>query len=171
MQKSRPYTNATFTKRVDHEAGSHRGPRAPKGPAVCTSCQNVYRERRWLLASDQRAVLAREVLDARSVVCPACRMVAEGQWRGEVRLEGPFLFAHRDEVERLLTNEAARASEDNPLARIIHREWTAKRFTLTTTTEHLAKRLGQALEKAFDGAVHYGFGHENKTACVTWARQ
>jgi hypothetical protein len=41
---------------------------------------------------------------------------------------------------------------------------------LSTTTEHLAQRLGHALEKAFDGKVDYDFSHENKLARVTWRR-
>jgi hypothetical protein len=41
---------------------------------------------------------------------------------------------------------------------------------ITTTTEHLAIRLGRALEKAFDGRVLYGFSHENKLAHVWWHR-
>jgi hypothetical protein len=44
------------------------------------------------------------------------------------------------------------------------------KLTVSTTTEHLAQRLGQALEKAFDGSVHYDFSHENKLARVTWRR-
>lgn len=44
------------------------------------------------------------------------------------------------------------------------------RVTVTTTTEHLAQRLGHALEKAFDGEVRYDFSHENKLAHVYWRR-
>lgn len=44
------------------------------------------------------------------------------------------------------------------------------RLMLSTTTEHLAQRLGHALEKAFDGKVDYDFSHENKLARVTWRR-
>ena len=43
-------------------------------------------------------------------------------------------------------------------------------LVLATTTEHLAKRLGQALEKAYSGKVHYDFSHENKLARVRWHR-
>jgi hypothetical protein len=72
MRTAKRWTNATFTRRVDHEAGAHRGPSAVPGS--------------------------------------------------------------------------------------------------TTTTEHLAKRLGQALHKALRGAVHYECFHENKFAHVTWSR-
>lgn len=84
---------------------------------------------------------------------------------------GDFFATHCDEIEQLLRNEAARAAEDNPLARIM--EWERPdidTLVLATTTEHLAKRLGQSLEKAFCGKVHYDFSHENKLARVRWHR-
>jgi len=43
-------------------------------------------------------------------------------------------------------------------------------MTVRTTTEHLAQRLGHALEKAFHGEVRYDFSHENKLAHVWWRR-
>jgi hypothetical protein len=92
-----------------------------------------------------------------------------------VYIDGGFFTAHRDEVERLLNNEVRRASADNPTARIMKWDWgkskaQAARLTLTTTTEHLAKRLGEALQKAFSGDVRYDFSHENKLARVYWHR-
>jgi hypothetical protein len=71
-----------------------------------------------------------------------------------------------------LSNEAERAAEDNPLARIL--QWkpgNGHKLTVTTTTEHLAQRLGEALNKAFGGSVKYDFSHENKLARVTWQRE
>ena len=53
-------------------------------------------------------------------------------------------------------------------------EWkrgNGHRLTVTTTTEHLAQRLGRALEKAFSGDVLYDFSHENKLARVKWRRE
>jgi hypothetical protein len=41
---------------------------------------------------------------------------------------------------------------------------------VTTTNEHLAMRLGHALENAFAGKVRYGFSHENKLVRVRWHR-
>ena len=170
MHKSRPYTNETFTKRVDHEAGRHRGVRAPRGPAVCPACRSAYLNRRWVGGKDPRAILARQQPGVRALLCAACRMTADGEWRGELRLAGTFLAQHRAEVERLIRNEAKRAAEDNPLARIVRQDWSAGRLTVLTTTEHLAKRLGRGLVKAYDGKARYRFGHENKTAYVTWMR-
>jgi hypothetical protein len=97
-------------------------------------------------------------------------MAGEGLFAGEVRVNGGFVPEHRAEIERLIRNEARRAAEDNPLGRILRLDRTPDGLTVRTTTEHLAKRIGQALHKALRGHVHYQFSHENKFAHVTWSR-
>ncbi|HZS06486.1 MAG TPA: BCAM0308 family protein [Blastocatellia bacterium] len=172
MRSHKRYTNQTFTKRVDHEAGRHHAPAAMPEPAVCTVCGDVYADRRWSQPDAERQSAKHpEFRPAHEVVCPACKRRQSGVPSGYVHLGGAFLTAHRDEIERLLDNEAGRAAEDNPLARIM--DWKkekAGKLTVTTTTEHLAQRLGHALEKAFDGEVRYDFSHENKLAHVWWQR-
>jgi YD repeat-containing protein len=81
------------------------------------------------------------------------------------------LKEHREEIERLLRRESERAAEVNPLGRVIRwKRDKSDKLTVTTTTEHLAQRLGHALQKAFDGKVKYDFSHENKLARVSWRR-
>jgi hypothetical protein len=172
MRSAKPFTNTTFTKRVDHEAGRHRPKRAGKEPAVCTSCGAVYASRRWTTAIVDRETRGPEFRRPRRLTtCPACKQKVGGTPSGFVCLEGAFVGMHGDEIERLLRNEAGRAAEDNPLARIM--SWQKDKegkLRLTTTTEHLAQRLGHAVAKAFAGKVNYDFSHENKLARVTWRR-
>jgi hypothetical protein len=62
MSSPRRWTNETYTKRVDHEAGKHRAPKAAKGPFVCEHCGATYEHRRWSLgpphSHDLRVVAA-----------------------------------------------------------------------------------------------------------------
>lgn len=170
MRGNKRFTNTTFTKRVDHDGGRHRTGRAMSEPATCKRCGAVYANRRWTAAqntaniqTDQRAM--------QLTVCPACKQAADGEPRGFVYLDGAFVAGHRKEIENLILNEAKRASEDNPLARILElKEHDGHKLTVTTTTEHLAQRLGHAVEKAFGGEVQYNFSHENKIARVSWQR-
>lgn len=170
MRGNKRFTNTTFTKRVDHDGGRHRTGRARSEPATCKRCGAVYANRRWTAAqntaniqTDQRAM--------QLTVCPACKQAADGEPRGFVYLDGAFVAGHRKEIENLILNEAKRASEDNPLARILElKEHDGHKLTVTTTTEHLAQRLGHAVEKAFGGEVQYNFSHENKIARVSWQR-
>ncbi len=172
MPAKREYTNATFTKRVDHEAGRHRPARAIHEPAVCEDCGAVYANRRWTAThSISETEKHKHWRPSQVTVCPACAQQRTGEPRGFVYLDGVFFAAHHEEIEQLLRNEADRAAEDNPLGRIM--EWKRgerHKLTVSTTTEHLAQRLGHALEKAFGGTTHYDFSHENKLARVNWQR-
>jgi hypothetical protein len=171
MKTSKPWTNETFTKRVDHEAGRHRPPRTPRGARVCQHCGAVYEKRRWVAAASTRSASLRALAAPALTICPACRMIADQRFGGEVRISGGYVPAHRAAIERLVRNEAARAAEDNPTAAIVSLDRPApRRLVVRTTTEHLAQRIGHALHKAMHGQVRYRFSHENKFAHVTWTR-
>lgn len=47
MRSTRSYTNATFTKRVDHEGGLHREGAGMPEPTACDTCGAIYLKRRW----------------------------------------------------------------------------------------------------------------------------
>jgi hypothetical protein len=173
MRSHKRYSNVTISKRVDHEAGRHRGPGARSEPAKCSTCGAVYADRRWTLAgTPQKKKGKHKRWHPQTItLCPACKKKREGLAAGFVYVSGDFLPAHRDEIEHLFGEEARRAAVDNPLARIMKLETDESgQLVVSTTTEHLAQRLGHALEKAFQGEVRYDFSHENKLARVYWRR-
>ena len=60
---------------------------------------------------------------------------------------------------------------DNPVNQVLGWEDDGTGgLLITTASEQLAQRLGQALETAYDGEVHFGFSHENRLAHVWWHR-
>ncbi len=163
--RNKRYTNTTFTKRVDHEAGRHHTRRSLPEPIVCEGCGTTFSHRRWARKARTPAKQT-----TKSALCPACKQVRSGLPSGFVHVKGEFSIKHRVEIEHLLRNEAERGAQDNPLARIMAWESAEDELVISTTTEHLAQRLGHALEKAFDGLVRYDFSHENKLARVYWER-
>lgn len=169
--RNKRYTNTTFTKRVDHEAGRHRTRRSLPEPMVCEGCGATFSHRRWTRKSDLKADRSATKHTAKSTLCPACKQERAGVPSGFVYVKGKFSIKHRNEIGRLLRNEAERVAQDNPLARIMGWEDTDDQLVVKTTTEHLAQRLGHALEKAFHGEVRYDFSHENKLARVYWERK
>ncbi len=173
MKGKKRYSNVTITKRVDHEAGRHHTVRAHPEPEVCEKCGAVYADRRWVAAEHLAESFPHPYQHPpKRTVCPACKEIKERLTAGFLYLEGSFLTHHRQEVERLIHNEEARATADNPLGRIIR--WSRDergRTIVETTTEHLAQRLGKAVQKAFSGTVRYDFSHENKLARVYWNRE
>jgi hypothetical protein len=172
MQTRKRYTNQTFTKHVDDEKGRHRTFRGLPEPAVCEVCGDVYADRRWSKPDDERQQKKHKHFRAPNlIVCPACQRQRSGVPSGFLYLQGSFLALHQDDIKRLLKNEAERVAEDNPLARIMdYQTDTDGRLTITTTTEHLARRLGHALNKAFRGNIRYGHSQRNKLARVWWER-
>jgi hypothetical protein len=171
MRSNKKYTNQTFTKRVDHEGGAHRPFAAIAEPAVCKTCGAIFADRRWTAPAQAAASAGHpHWRPAAEVVCPACKQIESHVVGGYLTISGKFVADHHDEIDNLMVNEADRAAEDNPLCRIMGRSETDGRLEIETTTEHLAQRLGHALEKAYDGEVTYDFSHENKLARVTWHR-
>lgn len=166
MKSNKKYTDLTIKKRVDHQAGKLHAQGAMKEPAICEECGNIYHNRRWVRAGSGVAVSEPHV-----VLCPACIAIRDNITSGYVHLEGQFVRDHWDEIKNLLDNEVDRAADDNPLGRIMaYEKERDDAFTVRTTTEHLAQRLGNAVRKAFDGDIRYDFSHENKLAHVWWQR-
>lgn len=171
MRSHKAYTNATFTKRVDHDGGRRRPARAPSEPAFCAGCGAFYVKRRWSREPSARLLAGRTDRAMTVRLCVACRQRRRGAPHGYVHIDGDFLALHKTDIEHLLRNETGRAGEDNPLHQVIDWQDLERRgLLITTSTEHLAQRLGRALEKAYDGKVRYGFSHENKVAHVWWRR-
>lgn len=173
MRTTKRYTNATFTRRVDHDGGAHRTPKSPPEPVLCAGCGSIYVNKHWTRDANARLRVAGSAgrpIDVR--ICSGCRRRSSGVPHGFVHVDGEFVAPHRDDILHLLHNEADRASEDNPLGQVL--DWGddgTGGLLVTTTTEHLAIRLGRALEKAFDGKLLFGFSHENKLAHVWWHRE
>lgn len=171
MRSRKPYSNVTFSKRVDHDGGLHRPPRAPREPKVCDRCGARYEHRRWAFPSGMAArALDAHRLPGERVLCPGCRRVDAGVPGGYLTLGGAFAVQHAGEILALLRNEAAHALEDNPTSRVITWSTGARQIRLTTTNPHLAQRLGRAVARAYAGAARYDFSHENQVARVSWQR-
>lgn len=172
MRSQKRYTTQTFTHRVDHDGGRHHTVKAPPEPAICAGCGAVYRNRRWYAQGAH--ILEKHRHPGAPIpirVCPGCHRATSAMPHGFLHVDGTFTRAHRDEIERLLRNEAAEADVDNPIAHVLNwGEDGTGGLLVTTSTEHLAIRLGRALEKAYDGRLLFGFSHENKLAHVWWHR-
>jgi len=172
MRTQKRYTNTTFTHRPDHDGGRHKTPRGASEPVLCAGCGAIYAKKRWSHSNAAKVRAAGRAGHPIAIrICPGCRRRNANVPHGFVHVDGEFVAPHRDDILRLMHNEVARAGEDNPLSQVLNwGEDGMGGLLVTTTTEHLAIRLGQALEKAFDGKVLFGFSHENKLAHVWWHR-
>ncbi len=155
----------------DRARNRPRPPKAPADAALCAGCGATYYRRRWSLSPPPPIEGARPDRPLGVRLCPACRRRETSVPKGFVHVDGDWVRGHRTEVESLLQGELSRAGTASPMAQLVY--WGddgAGGLLVTTTTEHLAVRLGRALEAAYDGELRYGFAHENTLAHVWWRR-
>jgi hypothetical protein len=139
-----------------HDKGKYRE------PTVCGDCRAVFHGGRWTWAEPlPGAVEAR---------CPACRRIREKMPAGTLVLEGPFVEAHRSDLVHLIRNEAERERSEHPLHRIMEISEGPARISVATTDIHLPQRIGEALERAYDGEFAVRYGQDEYTVRATWRR-
>lgn len=132
------------------------------GPAVCTTCGAVLRAGRWTWQEAPP--------QAGKVVCPACRRIKDNYPAGTVDLGGEFMAGHRAEIISLIRHEEAAEREDHPLERIMALKDQRGRTVVTTTGVHLARRIGKALAKAYQGELSLKYGDAERSIRVAWTR-
>jgi hypothetical protein len=131
-------------------------------PTVCTGCGAVFRRGRWAHGAAPE--------NAKRDRCPACWRIREKLPAGRVILEGPFFISHRDEILRLVRHEAENEHSRHPINRIMNIEDDADRMLVTTTDIHTPRRIGTALERAYQGELDTEYGDEEYSVRVTWRR-
>jgi len=112
-------------------------------PVACPDCGAVQEAGRWRW---------REALPgARALRCPACRRMRDQLPAGEVHLSGDFLAIHRDEVMARVRHVAEHARKLHVLQRLMTIDENDREIRITTTSAHLARTLGRALQHSFAG--------------------
>ena len=133
-----------------------------KEPAVCSDCKAVLRRGAWRWASAPK--------DAAAVRCPACRRIHDKLPAGQVILAGEFLKEHRNELVQLVRNEGEHERSEHPLHRIMDIEEHPEGIVVTTTDIHSPRRIGHALESAYQGELELTYGEDEYSVRVHWRR-
>ena len=133
--------NAPHNARRIHEESAGKLPEV----AACPRCQASYRNGRWTWETAPTGFYALE--------CPACKCIAADDPAGELRLEGKFATAHRDEIEGCLRNVEERERAEHPLKRIMSIRDEDGGVVVRVTDAKLVTQLGHALASAWDGTL------------------
>lgn len=165
MHTARKRYTTTYKKKIDLDRDTFLPRRSPKGVFQCAGCGAFYSRRRWTLEAPSDGVPQTQT--PQLSFCPACQKIKAHAVSGEVELLGVDP-AERGEFLRLLRNEERRAQEKNPLERIMRLRTEPNRWSVETTTEKLAQRLGRAVHKARGGRIAYKWSHNNKFVRVRW---
>ncbi len=134
----------------------------PREPTACPRCGAVFHKGRW-----NWGVPAAE---AHRSLCPACERMQDHNPAGEVRVRGPFVRAHRDEILGLVHNEEARAKAEHPLSRLMRIVEDKGAVVVTTTDVHLPRRIGEALRHAYQGRLAIRYSKEQEYLRIAWVR-
>lgn len=135
------------------------------GPAHCPSCGASCQAGRWSWQP-----LSANGHTAESVICPACRRIADNMPAGTLTLTGDFIGGHEDEIINLILNTEKREKEQHPLERLLQFRRVDNGLEITTTGIHLANRIGHALEAAYKGFSEYSYSDSDVQVRINWLR-
>jgi NMD protein affecting ribosome stability and mRNA decay len=131
-------------------------------PTVCSKCGVVFTNGRWTWKESDK--------NAHKIICPACRRQADNYPAGRIKLSGMFFQDHKEEILNLIQNIEKQEKQDHPLERIMAIRGNKAVTTVTTTGIHVARRIGEALSRAYKGDYRLNYANEDEQVQVTWHR-
>ena len=132
-------------------------------PTRCPQCGAVYHKGRWSWTATVGA-------NAHDQLCSACHRENDHYPAGEVTISGDFAIAHKDEILRLAHNIETTEKSEHPLNRIIEIRDLGDEIQITTTDVHLPRRIGKAIQDAWDGNLDIHFDAGGYFASIVWQR-
>ena len=157
------------TNEVRHEtlyAPRHMDPYVdvakPAHDARCPECGVVFHKGRWAWGPVPK--------DAVSTTCPACLRIHDRFPGGYVTLKGPFVQAHRDELKKLVEAREEHEKAEHPLERVMGIGERAGSLEITTTGNHLARAIANAVRAAYDGNLKVRYESDENLVRAVWTR-
>ena len=131
-------------------------------PACCPECSAVLEKGRWRRGE--------KPTNSHEATCPACSRTRDNCPAGIIRLSGNFLAGRGEELINLARNEEVSERAEHPLHRIMAIDDGKDKIEIRTTDIHLPRRIGHALERAFDGTLEINYDKEAYFVRVNWNR-
>jgi hypothetical protein len=126
--------------------------RESEGISICLECKNIRFKKQWHHPGIFPFNFSK-VFKTREKICPACKMIRDHAFEGEVFIEN--LPPHRrQEVFNLISAFGERALRKDPQDRIITAEPRGDRAYYVTVTENqLAVKLAKKIKDAFKNVI------------------
>lgn len=141
---------------------TYRARRKLPEPTRCVQCGAVFQKGRW--------TWAKAPSEANEDTCPACRRIQDAYPAGFVTIAGSFFQEHREEITNLVRNEEKKENAEHPMKRIMDVKDTEDGVLVTTTDAHLARSIGEALARAYEGSCDYQYNQDDSMLRVVWKR-
>ncbi|UCG37982.1 MAG: ATPase [bacterium] len=161
MDKGRWGRKDRLIRERRHDTYEEWGKR-PDG-TVCTRCGAVYEGGRWTWSGSTR--------QTGQAMCPACQRIQDDYPAGILSLGGDFFRQHRKEIMNLIRNIEEQEKGPHPMERIISvKEREEGGAMVTTTGVHVARRIGEALQRSYQGEYSLKYEDGEKSVRINWQR-
>lgn len=107
--------------------------------------------------------------DHKTVVCPSCKRIENHDPAASIIIKGTYFSGHKDEIIRLVQNISKSELTDHPLERLIDIKHGTSGVEFTTAEIQLARRIGYALQLAYDGELS-SVQSDNDHIIVYWKK-
>lgn len=134
-----------------------------KEPAACSKCNAVYINGRWSWKTTEQIT--------NKTICPACRRINDNYPAGFVEISGKFFNQHSSEILNLIKNIEKLEKSERPLERIMLISEGNNKTLITTTGIHIARRIGEALSRSYQGKYYFQYADGEKSIRVFWSRE
>ena len=129
--------------------------RGKKDVAICKICEAVYFHKSWHHKLEDYKQLSEEKT-VNFLLCPACKMLEDGKYEGQVILEN-VPEEYKDDVVRNIENTGERAWKRDPMDRVISVKCQLSNVNfydieVLTTENQLARNIARQVEGAYKGA-------------------
>ncbi|MBD3616321.1 MAG: ATPase [Gracilimonas sp.] len=128
---------------------------------VCSNCGALYANGEWTWNALPN--------DHIKGVCPSCKRIEDHDPAASVIIKGTYFAGHKDEINHLVKNISKSELSDHPLERLMDIKDGASETEFTTTGIHLARRIGYALQLAYDGELR-SVQSDNDHIIVYWEK-
>lgn len=126
---------------------------ASKGFVICPTCKSVFFDKAWHHSLDEAKHLS-EDKDITFQDCPACRMLHDKTFEGELRIVLSDEHINvKEEVFNAINNSDEQARERDPLDRVLWTEDKGNTIHVYTAENQLVAKIGKKLESAFKGST------------------
>jgi hypothetical protein len=132
-------------------------------PTLCTECGVLFTDGRWVWTGTEDRV--------NETVCPACRRIMERNPAGFVDIQGAFFRDRREEVENLIYNTEKAETLQHPMERLIQVRHENGTVHVTTTGVHIARRIGDAVARAYSGETTINYLDDEKRVRISVQRE
>lgn len=155
--------------RSDAERHKKVHKRMPGALRVCSVCQAVSAEKRWLTEPDAIGRrLAQHQGELEATLCPGCARVRDRRVDGWIRLQGGSVRDREEEFRNMVYHILDDARRDDPVHRIVSWQVDGDRITIETTSQWLAETIGKAVKREFHGRLDLRFIPDEEFVRVYW---